>query len=79
MDAITTGQVATEVKVAMARQGFNQRRLSEEIDLSPAALSRRLSGEVEFGITELTAIAAALGVPLTDLLPSPALADERAS
>lgn len=64
-------RVAGEVRAAMGRNRTSQSVLAPAIGLSQAALSRRLRGEVEFTVTELSAIAGYFGIPLTDLLPQP--------
>jgi transcriptional regulator with XRE-family HTH domain len=68
--------VAEEVRAALARRRIKQTTLAEKLGLSQPAISRRLAGEIEFSITELTLAAELLEVPLADLLPSPT---ERAS
>ena len=67
-------RVADEVRAGMARKRVTQQALAAAISLSQAALSRRLRGEVAFDVNELTAVAAHLDIPLSDLLPSEAVA-----
>ena len=69
----TSVDVASEVRAAMARKRVKQNQLAEALGLHQSAISRRLSGEIEFSITDLVAIAKLLDVPLADLLPIPAL------
>lgn len=64
----TSHRVAAEVRAVMARQGCTQTALAERINRDQHFISRRLSGKVPFAIDELSAIAQALGVPLTDLV-----------
>jgi transcriptional regulator with XRE-family HTH domain len=52
----------------MARHGHTQVSLAKKLGVTQQMLSRRLSGHVDFGITELHAIANVLGVPLANLI-----------
>jgi len=64
--------VAAEIRAEMGRQrgtGWNQRRLAEVLGLSQAQVSERMSGKVEFRMSELEQIATALGVPVAQFLP----------
>ena len=62
-------RVAAEVRAAMGRTRYTQTRLADQIGMSQAALSRRLRGEVAFDINELSAVAAAMDITLSELLP----------
>lgn len=44
--------------------------MAAKIGMSQSAMSARISGVVDFRISELEAIAAELGVPITNLLPA---------
>lgn len=48
----------------MVRSGKSQADVAESLGLSQPAVSRRLSGEVDFSATELTKLAALLNVPV---------------
>ncbi len=61
-------RVASLVRAEMARQQINQTRIGAVLGLSQTAVSRRLTGEVAFDITELATVAAHLNVSLTALL-----------
>lgn len=63
-------QVGTEVRVLLLRQRRSQADLARALELSPAAIGRRLTGEVPFDVNELEAIADMLGVPLATFLPA---------
>ena len=52
----------------MAEHGATQTDLASTLGLAQSSIARRLTGEVDFRISELEAIAAALDVPLTRLL-----------
>lgn len=52
----------------MARRHHTQSSLAEAVGMRQQALSRRLSGVTPFTIDELAAIAAALSVPMTELI-----------
>lgn len=58
----------------MGRQGLSQTALAIKLGWPQPRLSRRLTDGktgVAFTVTELTAIAEALGVPVTQFLPTP--------
>lgn len=57
----------------MARRRIPQSTLAEALNISQAAVSRRLSGKVAFDVNELEAVASVIGVPAADLI-TPALA-----
>ena len=66
--------VAAEVRAVMARKRIRQSALVGPLGISQAGVSRRLSGAVEFTVTELDAVARVLEVPLASLLPQERLA-----
>lgn len=61
-------RVADHVRELVESKGINQTDFGAQIGLSQHAVSRRLLGRVEFTIRELKLVAAALDVPLADLL-----------
>lgn len=61
-------RVASHVRAELARQQKNQTQLGGALGLSQTAVSRRLTGEVAFDVTELAQVAVYLGVPLTAFL-----------
>ena len=63
-------QVAAEVRAETARQRLSQGKLAEKLDMSESSVSLRLSGRIEFKISELLAFAEVLGVPVTQFLPA---------
>lgn len=60
--------IASEVRAGLARLGYTQEILGTQLNLSRAAIHRRLSGEVQFRISELMATAEFLQVPLASLI-----------
>lgn len=67
---ITPAQrVAAEVRAEMARQNKSQHDLTEALGRRRMYFSRRLNGDVAFGIDELYQIAGWLGVDVLDLIP----------
>jgi transcriptional regulator with XRE-family HTH domain len=66
--------VGAAVGAALKQSAVSQRQLADKLGISQQGISQRLLGRVEFKITELIAAAALLEVSLTDLLPSPVLA-----
>ena len=63
--------VSIEVKVWMARRGMGQAALAEYLGVSRQALSARLTGRTQWTVDDLAAAAAALDVPVAELLSSP--------
>lgn len=61
-------RIAGQVRAAMARADVTQADLARELHISQAAVSRRLSGRVDFTIGELLTVACVVAVPLTDLI-----------
>lgn len=52
----------------MARRRISQADLGKALDLSQAAVSRRLRGDVAFDVAELAVVAGVLGLPLARLV-----------
>lgn len=67
--ASTDQRVAANVRAELARAGENQSSLAPKVGMSQQALSRRLSAQVPFTVSELSLIAAQLGVPIGALTP----------
>lgn len=66
-------RIAAEVRAEMARQKISQQTLADRLGWSQPRLSRRATDgktAVPFTVAELAAVAAALGVPLAQLLPA---------
>ena len=64
-----TASVRGEIRAEMGRQGgLTRQTLADRADMSVWALGRCLSGQRDFTFGEVTSIAAALGVPLTELI-----------
>ena len=61
--------VAEEVRAMVARRRISQKRLAESLDMTPMALSRRLSGAVSISAGELIRLADVLGCRPSELLP----------
>lgn len=62
--------IAAEIRAEMARQQITQRDLAEKVGIFQQALQVRLTGARSFRAEELAAVAAALGVPVTNFLPA---------
>jgi len=67
---VTREAVAAEVRAVMGRKNKSAKWLSEATGISKAALSRKLNGSVGFTLAEAMSIATALGVSLSDLVPT---------
>jgi transcriptional regulator with XRE-family HTH domain len=66
--------VAGEVRAELARQSKSLRELAEGVGLNRETVRLAMRGDRSFRIEELTAIAAWLGVPVTQFLPAEAVA-----
>ena len=70
METSTTAQqVGANVRAEAARRGISGAQLARTVELSQSAMSRRLAGAHPFTVTELAAVAVALGVPTSALMP----------
>jgi len=65
----TLHPVARNVRAEMSRRQITQAVVARRLNLSQSAVSLRLTGSVEFKVSELQAVAALLGVPTASLLP----------
>jgi transcriptional regulator with XRE-family HTH domain len=62
-------QLNGNVRAEMARRGLTQSDLATKAGMSQPALSRRLTGDAEWTVSELYAVAMVLRVQVTALLP----------
>lgn len=72
-----TKRVARQVRARMILSQVGQAEMAEALGLSQSAVSRRLTGEVPFDVTEIVAAAKLLSVPssvLVDETPEVAVA-----
>ena len=60
--------LASEIRGECARQGITIGDLAERVELTPAAMSRRLNGHTEFTVREVLDVSAALGIDAADLM-----------
>lgn len=60
------------VRNAMKRARVSQRDLAAHLRISQAAVSRRVSGSVEFTVSQLRAVAVIVDVPVEALMGEPA-------
>ena len=63
-----TDNVATAVRVELARRGWRVNQLAKASGISAATLSHRLNGRTPFKLAEIAQIADALGVPDSHIL-----------
>jgi transcriptional regulator with XRE-family HTH domain len=70
--ASTSQRVAANVRAELGRHRRSQGDLGRALGRSQPYVSRRLNGTVSFGVDEVAAIAAWLGVPVSALLEDPA-------
>ena len=62
--------VAGEVRAEMGRSRVSASELARRLGRSHSYVWRRITGDVPFDIAELSAIAEALGVPVSRLMPA---------
>lgn len=62
-------ETASNLRAELARANRKKGELAVVLGLSPAAVTRRVSGETALDIDELCAVAAWLDIPITRLLP----------
>lgn len=67
MDTTTTQRVAANIRAELARRKLGGVDLARVLGMSQAAASRRLTGEVPFGINEVAVTADWLGVDMVAL------------
>ncbi len=60
----TDNPVAAAVRAELARRNRPQSELADHLKLSQAAVSRRLSGRVEWRLSELAEVATFLNLPI---------------
>ena len=63
--AVTVG---AEVRGLLAKHKISQTSAGSRLQLSQAAMSRRLAGEIPFNVDELAALADLIGVPVSTLM-----------
>lgn len=66
--------VAAEIRAQLARRRVTQSELAAAVGVSNAWVSVRLSGKQAIDLNDLESIAAAIDVPVYDLLPERAAA-----
>lgn len=71
MSNLTAKRVAEEVRVAMARRRVPQTAVASRLQMSQAAVSRRLAGDVEFTASQLITVADMLDIDLDSLRAAP--------
>lgn len=69
MEPTVTTRVTAEVRAEAARQKATQDDIAQILGISQTQVSRRFTGQIDFGIDELAKLADAWGVPFSRLLP----------
>jgi transcriptional regulator with XRE-family HTH domain len=77
--ATSTSTVGDNVRAELARRRLSQQELAAHLGISQSQLSKRLNDRIDFGVTELGAVAAFLDIPIGALLPDPVVAQSAAS
>jgi len=60
--------IATNIRVELARRHTTQTKLARHLNLSGPAITRRMAGSVAWRLTELNAVADYLAIPLNTLI-----------
>lgn len=76
-DATLNERVAEEIRVMLARRNITATELARRAGMTQRSISRRITGEKAIDVDDLERIARALDVEITELLPKPALRDQR--
>lgn len=63
-----SGQVVAAIRAEMGWRNLATRDLAAALRISPRAAARRLSGDVDISLNELSVIATWLGIAITDLV-----------
>jgi transcriptional regulator with XRE-family HTH domain len=63
-----TEVVAAEIRAQMARRRYTQKLLADTLGVSQAGVSRRLAGEQDITVPELSVIAELFGMSVSELL-----------
>lgn len=61
--------VAAEVRAEVARQALTQQQVADRLGEKQYWVSRRLTGETKWEVSDLVRVASALGVPITQFIP----------
>ena len=64
-------QIAEEARIWMVRRQTNPQQIAKKLGWTPAYLSRRMTGAVEFTTSDLASLAMVLDIAVIDLLPGP--------
>lgn len=59
---------AANVRAELARRRISSQQLAEAIGMGRESMARRLREQTDFKISELSAVANYLGIPVTELL-----------
>jgi len=65
---------SSAIRAELARRGLRQVDIAEKLGIDPAQVTKRMSGDIDWRLTELQTIAAMLGVPVSTLVDAPATA-----
>lgn len=60
--------VANNIRAELARNGWSQEELASKLGINRVTLNRRLRGQLPWTLEQLDQAAAAVGVPLAELL-----------
>lgn len=66
--------IAEEVRARIGRLHLTQTYVAKRTGMTTSTLSRRLTGESEFTVTELYRLAEVFGIPVSKLMPAVAAA-----
>lgn len=61
-------RVAAEARAQLARRRISGRQVGAMLGWTPAYVSRRLTGQIPFSLSDLEALAMALDIPISELI-----------
>lgn len=62
------GRVGRNVRLALSWRQIKHNKVAEALGISTAAVSRRLTGETNFDVAEIVAVAGLVGLTVGDLV-----------
>ena len=59
------------LRAEMARAGVDQKQIAEHLGYGPSQVTKRMTGQIEWRLSELQSIALFLNVPVSSLIDEP--------
>lgn len=61
--------VAGEIRAEMGRRNLSQQAIADHLGVSSVQIGRRMSGEIDWRLSELESLAELFGLQVRDLIP----------